>query len=94
MTSLAAKVIAIEKRGDQYQVIVQISTKYRGSFNTLAFGEIKPLQRLSEGWPAGSGLLPGSRLRGRGISVPSLDAALTDLVLYSEMVANGIKAFG
>ena len=42
MTSLAAKVIAIEQRGDQYQVIVQITTKYRGSFNTLAFGEIKP----------------------------------------------------
>jgi hypothetical protein len=35
MTSLPAKVIAIEKRADQYQVIVQISTKYRGSFNTL-----------------------------------------------------------
>ena len=42
MSSLPAKVIAIEKRPDQYQVIVQISTKYRGSFNTLAFGEIKP----------------------------------------------------
>ena len=42
MTSLPAKVIAIEKRGDQYQVIVQIGAKYRGSFNTLAFGEIKP----------------------------------------------------
>jgi hypothetical protein len=42
MTSLPAKVIAIEERGDQYQVIVQISTKYRGSFNTLAFAEIKP----------------------------------------------------
>jgi hypothetical protein len=42
MTSLPAQVIAIEKRGDHYQVIVQISTKYRGSFNTLAFGEIKP----------------------------------------------------
>jgi hypothetical protein len=42
MTSLPAKVIAIEERGDQYQVIVQISTKYRGSLNTLAFGEIKP----------------------------------------------------
>jgi hypothetical protein len=42
MTSLPAKVITIEKRGDQYQVIVQISTNYRGSFNTLAFGEIKP----------------------------------------------------
>ena len=42
MTRLPAKVIAIEERGDQYQVIVQISTKYRGSFNTLAFGEVKP----------------------------------------------------
>jgi hypothetical protein len=42
MTSLPAKVIAIEKLGCQYQVIVQISTKYRGSFSTLAFGEIKP----------------------------------------------------
>ena len=27
---------------DQYQVIVQIRTKYRGWFNTRAFGEIKP----------------------------------------------------
>ena len=42
MTPIFAKVIAIEQRGDQYQVIVQIGTKYRGSFNTLAFGEIKP----------------------------------------------------
>lgn len=42
MTSLPAKVIAIEGRGEQHQVIVQINTKYRGSFNTLAFGEIKP----------------------------------------------------
>jgi hypothetical protein len=42
MTPILAKVTAIEKRGDQYQVIVQIHPKYRGSFNTLAFGEIKP----------------------------------------------------
>ena len=43
MTPILAKVTAIEKRGDQYQVIVQINPKYRGSFNTLAFGErIKP----------------------------------------------------
>jgi hypothetical protein len=42
MTSLPAQVMAIEERGDQYQVVVQISTKYRGSFSTLAFGEIKP----------------------------------------------------
>jgi hypothetical protein len=45
MTSLPAKVIATEKRGDQYQVIVRISSKYRGSFNTLACGEIKPQSR-------------------------------------------------
>ena len=42
MTSISAKLVAIEKRGDQYQVIVQIGTKYRSSFNTLAFAEIKP----------------------------------------------------
>jgi len=29
MTSLPAQVMAIEERGDQYQVIVQISSKYR-----------------------------------------------------------------
>jgi hypothetical protein len=42
MTPILAKVTALEKRGDQYQVIVQVSPKYRGSFNTLAFAEIKP----------------------------------------------------
>jgi hypothetical protein len=42
MTSLPAQVMAIEERADQYQVVLQISTKYRGSFNTLVFGEIKP----------------------------------------------------
>jgi len=47
MTPIPAKVTTIEKRGDQHHVIVQISTKYRGSFNTLAFGEIKPYKRLS-----------------------------------------------
>jgi hypothetical protein len=42
MTVLPAKVLAIEEGARQYQVVVQITTKYRGSFNTLAFGEIKP----------------------------------------------------
>jgi hypothetical protein len=42
MTALPAKVIALEKPGGYYQAIVQINMKYRGSFNTLAFGEIKP----------------------------------------------------
>ncbi len=42
MTPILAKVTAVEKRAEQYQVIVQITGKYRGSFNTLAFGETKP----------------------------------------------------
>ena len=42
MTLLPAKVAAIEKRGAQCQVVVEIRPKYRGSFNTLVFGEIKP----------------------------------------------------
>jgi hypothetical protein len=42
MTALSAKVIALGKWGDQYRLIVQITSKYRGSFNTLAFAEIKP----------------------------------------------------
>ena len=42
MIPILANVTAIEQRGDQYQVTVQISSKYRGSFNTLVFGEIKP----------------------------------------------------
>jgi hypothetical protein len=52
MTPLPAKVTAIDKSGAQYQVIVEISPKYRGSFNTLVFGEIKPH----------SGSLKGGRL--------------------------------
>src|SRR3982074_1444037 len=47
MTPVLAKVTAMEKRGDQYQVIVQITRKYRGSFNTLIFGEIKPYSGLN-----------------------------------------------
>jgi hypothetical protein len=42
MSSIPAKVVAMEELACQYQVVVQITNKYRGSFNTLAFGEIKP----------------------------------------------------
>jgi hypothetical protein len=41
MSPIHAKVTAIEKRGVQYQVVVEIVPKYRGSFNTLV------LERLS-----------------------------------------------
>jgi hypothetical protein len=43
MTPILAKVLAVDHQGDQYSVIVRIGlAKYRGSFNTLAFGENKP----------------------------------------------------
>jgi hypothetical protein len=42
MSPIHAKVVAIEQRAAQYQVVVEITQKYRGSFNTLVFGEIKP----------------------------------------------------
>ena len=46
MTALPAKVIALKKTGDHCQVTVEIGPKYRGSFNTLAFGDIKPYSGL------------------------------------------------
>ncbi len=43
MTPIVAKVLAIDKKGDKYLVIIQIMLrKFRGSFNTLTFGEKKP----------------------------------------------------
>ena len=43
MTPIHAKVLAVDRQGDQYNVMVRIElAKYRGSFNTLAFGENKP----------------------------------------------------
>jgi hypothetical protein len=43
MTPIPAKVLAVDKQGDQSNVIVRIELRrYRGSFNTLAFGENKP----------------------------------------------------
>ena len=42
MSPIPAKVVAFEQRGVQYQLVVEIVSKYRGSFNTLVFGEIKP----------------------------------------------------
>jgi hypothetical protein len=43
MTPILAKVLAVDKQGDRYLVVIQILfRKYRGSFNTLTFGEKKP----------------------------------------------------
>jgi hypothetical protein len=44
MTLIPAKVVAVGKESDKHRVIVRISLRsYRGSFNTLRFGENKPL---------------------------------------------------
>ena len=42
MSPLPAKVVAFAKSGAQYRLVVELVPKYRGSFNTLVFGEIKP----------------------------------------------------
>jgi hypothetical protein len=39
MSPIPARVTTIEQPGVQYQVVVEIVPKYRGSFNTLVFGE-------------------------------------------------------
>jgi hypothetical protein len=44
MTSIPAKVVAVGKEEDKHRVVVRIVLRrYRGSFNTLKFGENKPL---------------------------------------------------
>ena len=44
MTSIPAKILAVDNQADKHRVIVRILLrKYRGSFNTLKFGENKPL---------------------------------------------------
>ena len=44
MTSIPARILAVEKQTDKHRIIVRILVhKYRGSFNTLKFGENKPL---------------------------------------------------
>jgi hypothetical protein len=43
MTAIGAKVLAVHNLGSQYRVIVRIGfPRYRGSFQTLKFGERKP----------------------------------------------------
>jgi hypothetical protein len=44
MTFIPAKVIAVGKEANKHRIVVRIVLrKYRGSFNTLKFGENKPL---------------------------------------------------
>jgi hypothetical protein len=44
VTAIPAEVLAVDRESDQYRVIVRIGVaKYRGSFDTLVFGNMKPL---------------------------------------------------
>ena len=43
MTAIPAEVLAIDRQSDRYHVIVRVGlARYRGSFDTLVFGENKP----------------------------------------------------
>jgi hypothetical protein len=44
MTLIPAKVIAVRKEAKKHRIVVRIALReYRGSFDTLKFGENKPL---------------------------------------------------
>ncbi|MFY9987401.1 MAG: hypothetical protein WAK31_21765 [Chthoniobacterales bacterium] len=55
MSSIPAKVVAMEGRACQYQVVVRIANKYRGSFNpnsdsrNLPFGPKPVIRSTSSG---------------------------------------------
>jgi hypothetical protein len=43
MTSIPAKILTVDNQSDKHRVVVRILLpKYRGSFNTLKFGENTP----------------------------------------------------
>ena len=44
MTPILAKVLAVQKQGDEYRVAVRIGlATYTGAFSTLDFGDHKPV---------------------------------------------------
>jgi len=52
MTRISAKVLNVDRLGDQYLVTVQVAReKYKGTFDRLCFGEHKPyLGSYRYGW--------------------------------------------
>ena len=52
MTPIPAKVLNVDRFGDQYLITVQVGfEKYRGTFDGLRFGETKPdLGSYRNGW--------------------------------------------
>lgn len=52
MTHIPAKVLNVDKLGDQYLITVQVGReKYLGTFESLTFGKVKPqLGSYRYGW--------------------------------------------
>jgi hypothetical protein len=51
MTRLPAKVLTVDRLGDQYLITVQVSEKHRCAFGGLSFGGKKPyLGSYRKGW--------------------------------------------
>ena len=51
MTRLPAKVLIVDRLGDQYLITVKVSEKHRCAFRGLNFGERKPyLGSYRNGW--------------------------------------------
>jgi len=94
MTSLPAKVIAIERRGNQsFQAIIQIGPKYRGSFNTLAFGDIKPYSGALKDGRVDLLYYRDPRLERRR-SISTLDSALKSLFLHQAKTPDALSSIG
>ena len=63
MSSIPAKVVAMEERACEYQVVVQITNKYRGSFNTLGIRSRNGKNRTLRPSKDSSSLKKRSRMR-------------------------------
>jgi len=51
MTRLPAKVLFVDRLGDQYLIAVKVCESHRGTFDGLSFGENKPhLGSYRYGW--------------------------------------------
>ena len=80
MTQIPATILAVEKQPGKHRVLVRILLrKYRGSFNTLKFGEDKPVLGSLSARTTGSYLLPRSRSKS-GKFVPALDDRVTSVI--------------
>jgi hypothetical protein len=73
----------VEKRGEQYQVVVEIIPKYRGSFNTLVFGDITSIRHID---PKTSVKLQSEA------SCPESKAAMTTMVVDQSENSSPVKS--